>query len=106
GRSRRLVLRGLPAHVHAEDDRDRGAVVSVATEVDLRDTATRRADDRGLDAAAEDVLAWGAAPFAGRMIVASNMQDAVLVDLAAKALPGVEALFLETGYHFAGTIRM
>ena len=38
------------------------------------------------------------------MIVASNMQDAVLVDLAAKALPGVEVLFLETGYHFAETI--
>jgi phosphoadenosine phosphosulfate reductase len=32
------------------------------------------------------------------------MQDAVLVDLAAKALPGVEVLFLETGYHFAETI--
>ena len=38
------------------------------------------------------------------MIVASNMQDAVLVDLAAKALPGVDVLFLETGYHFAETI--
>ena len=38
------------------------------------------------------------------MIVASNMQDAVLVDLAAKAQPGVDVLFLETGYHFAETI--
>ena len=38
------------------------------------------------------------------MIVASNMQDAVLVDLAARALPGVDVLFLETGYHFAETI--
>ena len=32
------------------------------------------------------------------------MQDAVLVDLAAKAKPGVDVLFLETGYHFAETI--
>ena len=38
------------------------------------------------------------------MIVASNMQDAVLVDLAAKARPGVDVLFLDTGYHFAETI--
>jgi phosphoadenosine phosphosulfate reductase len=78
--------------------------VSVATEVDLRVLAERGAAELGPHAAAEDVLAWGAATFAGRMIVASNMQDAVLVDLAAKALPGVEVLFLETGYHFAETI--
>ena len=31
-------------------------------------------------------------------------QDAVLVDLAAKVRPGVDVLFLETGYHFAETI--
>jgi len=78
--------------------------MSVATEVDLRALAEGGAAELGPDATAEDVLAWGAATFAGRMIVASNMQDAVLVDLAAKALPGVEVLFLETGYHFAETI--
>ena len=37
-------------------------------------------------------------------IVASNMQDAVLVDLAAKVRPGVPVLFLDTGYHFVETI--
>jgi len=78
--------------------------VSVATELDLRATAERGAAELGPHAAAEDVLAWAAATFGERMIVASNMQDAVLVDLAAKALPGVEVLFLETGYHFAETI--
>jgi phosphoadenosine phosphosulfate reductase len=78
--------------------------VSVATEVDLRALAERGAAELGPHATAEQVLAWAAETFAGRMIVASNMQDAVLVDLAAKALPGVEILFLETGYHFAETI--
>jgi phosphoadenosine phosphosulfate reductase len=78
--------------------------VSVATEVDLRALAERGAAELGPDASAEQVLAWGAETFGLRMIVASNMQDAVLVDLAAKALPGVEVLFLETGYHFAETI--
>jgi phosphoadenosine phosphosulfate reductase len=78
--------------------------VSVATEVDLRGLAERGAAELGQDASAEQVLAWAAETFGGRMIVASNMQDAVLVDLAAKAIPGVEVLFLETGYHFAETI--
>jgi phosphoadenosine phosphosulfate reductase len=56
------------------------------------------------EASAQEVLDWAARTFGDRMIVASSMQDAVLVDLAAKAHPGVEVLFLETGYHFAETI--
>jgi phosphoadenosine phosphosulfate reductase len=78
--------------------------MSVATEVDLRTVAESGAASLGPDASAQDLLGWAAATFGGRLIVASNMQDAVLVDLAAKALPGVEILFLETGYHFAETI--
>jgi len=80
---------------------------------DLRAVAARGAAELGPDASAEQVLAWGAETFGRRMIVASNMQDAVLVDLAAKALSQGRApsgaglfdvLFLETGYHFPETI--
>ncbi|MBN9099148.1 MULTISPECIES: phosphoadenylyl-sulfate reductase [unclassified Pseudonocardia] len=78
--------------------------MSVTTEVDLRAVALRGAADLGPDATAQQLLAWAAETFGDRLIVASNMQDAVLVDLAAKASPGVEILFLETGYHFAETI--
>jgi phosphoadenosine phosphosulfate reductase len=78
--------------------------MSVATEIDLRAIAERGADGLGPDATAEELLLWAAAMFGDRLIVASNMQDAVLVDLAAKAAPGVDVLFLETGYHFAETI--
>lgn len=78
--------------------------MSVATETDLRAVAERGAAELGPDATAQQLLAWAAETFGSRMIVASNMQDAVLVDLAAKAQPGVEILFLETGYHFAETI--
>ncbi len=74
------------------------------TTTDLRVVAEQGAARLGPDAAAQDVLAWAAATFGHRMVVASNMQDAVLVDLAARALPGVDVLFLETGYHFAETI--
>ncbi|KAA5828663.1 phosphoadenylyl-sulfate reductase [Saccharopolyspora hirsuta] len=76
---------------------------------------TRRSDDelralveeaapRLAEASAEEALRWAAETFGDELIVASNMQDAVLVDLAAKAKPGVDVLFLETGYHFAETI--
>jgi len=78
--------------------------VSLATEVDLRALAERGAEELGPDATAQQVLAWAAETFGNRLIVASNMQDAVLVELAAKARPGVDVLFLDTGYHFAETI--
>jgi phosphoadenosine phosphosulfate reductase len=75
-----------------------------STMIDLPAVAERGAAELGPDASAEQVLAWGAATFGHGMIVASNMQDAVLIDLAARALPGVDVLFLETGYHFAETL--
>jgi len=55
-------------------------------------------------ASAEELLRWTDENFGGNYIVASNMQDAVLVDLAAKVRPGVDVLFLDTGYHFVETI--
>jgi phosphoadenosine phosphosulfate reductase len=56
------------------------------------------------EATADEALAWTARTFGDAWIVASNMQDAVLVDLAVKVKPDVDVLFLETGYHFAETI--
>jgi len=56
------------------------------------------------EATADEALAWTARTFGDDWIVASNMQDAVLIDLAAKVKPDVHVLFLETGYHFAETI--
>jgi phosphoadenosine phosphosulfate reductase len=75
-----------------------------STETDLRAVAERGAAELGPDATAEQVLAWGAETFGDGLIVASNMQDAVLIDLAARAHPGVDVLFLETGYHFPETL--
>ncbi|WP_276050723.1 phosphoadenylyl-sulfate reductase [Mycolicibacterium elephantis] len=73
------------------------------SDTDLQALAERAA--RELDGAgAEDLLRWTDENFRGNYIVASNMQDAVLVDLAAKVRPGVDVLFLDTGYHFAETI--
>ncbi|MCT7660383.1 phosphoadenylyl-sulfate reductase [Mycobacterium deserti] len=72
-------------------------------ESDLQALAERGAAE--LDgASAADLLRWTDENFGGNYIVASNMQDAVLVDMAAKVRPGVDVLFLDTGYHFVETI--
>lgn len=74
------------------------------TENDLQALAERGAAELGEDATADDLLRWTDENFGSDYIVASNMQDAVLVDLAAKVRPGVDVLFLDTGYHFVETI--
>ncbi|WP_176562077.1 phosphoadenylyl-sulfate reductase [Mycolicibacterium palauense] len=77
--------------------------VTGMTETELRELAARGAAE--LDGGtAEALLRWVDDNFAGDYVVASNMQDAVLVEMAAKVRPGVDVLFLDTGYHFAETI--
>jgi phosphoadenosine phosphosulfate reductase len=41
-----------------------------------------------------------------RVVVTTSLQDAVLVDLAAQVRPGIDVIFLDTGYHFAETLGM
>ncbi|GJF11876.1 phosphoadenosine phosphosulfate reductase [Mycolicibacterium cyprinidarum] len=79
-------------------------MTDLISETDLQALAERGAAELGEDASAEDLLRWTDEHFGANYIVASNMQDAVLVDLATKVRPGVDVLFLDTGYHFAETI--
>jgi phosphoadenosine phosphosulfate reductase len=51
-----------------------------------------------------DVLRWAEATFGSAWCVASSMADAVLPHLASRIRPGVDVIFLDTGYHFAETI--
>src|SRR5689334_20055947 len=53
-----------------------------------------------------DVIAWADKVLGGRIVVATSLQDAVVVDLASKVRPGIDVLFLDTGYHFAETLGM
>ncbi|QMU75986.1 phosphoadenylyl-sulfate reductase [Streptacidiphilus sp. PB12-B1b] len=55
-------------------------------------------------ASAQEVMRWAAGTFGRRLAVTSSMEDAVVAHLASTALPGVDVLFLDTGYHFAETI--
>jgi phosphoadenosine phosphosulfate reductase len=88
-------------------------MTDLMTETDLRALAERGAAEMA-GAGAEELLRWTDEHFGGApagsagarsgYVVASNMQDAVLIHLAAKVRPGVDVLFLDTGYHFAETI--
>ena len=67
----------------------------------------RLATDAGRDledASAQEILRWAADAFGDRFCVLSSMADAVVASLAAQAKPGIDVVFLDTGYHFAETI--
>ena len=53
---------------------------------------------------AEHISDWAVATFGERLTVAASMQDTILPHMFGTRLPGVDVLFLETGYHFPETI--
>lgn len=56
------------------------------------------------EASAAEVVAWVARNFSmTSAAVACSMADAALPHLVAEQLPGVDVLFLDTGYHFTET---
>lgn len=56
------------------------------------------------DASALEILQWAVDTFGKRFCVTSSMEDAVVSHLASRARPGVDVVFLDTGYHFPETI--
>jgi phosphoadenosine phosphosulfate reductase len=50
------------------------------------------------------VLAWGGETFGEDFAITSSMADGLLAHLASRVIPGVDVIFLDTGYHFAETI--
>uniref|UniRef100_UPI0038B35ED9 phosphoadenylyl-sulfate reductase n=1 Tax=Nocardioides acrostichi TaxID=2784339 RepID=UPI0038B35ED9 len=55
-------------------------------------------------APAETIVEWAAATFGERFCVTSSMGDAVLAHLASRVVPGIDVVFLDTGYHFVETL--
>jgi phosphoadenosine phosphosulfate reductase len=76
-----------------------------STEAELRELAARGAAELD-DAGATELLRWTDETFGDKYVVACNMQDAVLVDLAAKVRAGVHVLYIDTGNEFAETLGM
>ncbi|UED88821.1 phosphoadenylyl-sulfate reductase [Streptomyces profundus] len=76
---------------------------SAARVEELRDLAERAGRELE-DADAVDILRWATDTFGDRFCVTSSMEDAVVAHLASRARPGVDVVFLDTGYHFPETI--
>jgi phosphoadenosine phosphosulfate reductase len=55
-------------------------------------------------APAEDIIEWAVATVGARFCIVFPMGDAVLAHLASRVAPGIDVVFLDTGYHFVETI--
>src|SRR5881392_2816037 len=87
----RVVTRGLARRTTLEDP-------------ELMRTLAEQAAEELADASAEEVIRWAVDTFGARICVTSSMTDAVIIHLASAVHPGIDVVFLDTGYHFAETI--
>jgi len=71
--------------------------------IELRELAEHAGTELA-EASATEVLRWTVNTFGTDFVVASNMQDGVLIDIATQVKSDVDVLFLDTGYHFAETL--
>ncbi len=83
--------------------KSRGIATEGRTPEELRELVSHWGAELEL-APAEVIVEWAAATFGERFCVTSSMGDAVLAHLAATVAPGLDVVFLDTGYHFAETI--
>jgi phosphoadenosine phosphosulfate reductase len=81
----------------------KGAHTDGRTPEELREIVSHWGAELEL-APAETIIEWAAATFGERFAVTSSMGDALLAHLAAKVVPGIDVVFLDTGYHFVETI--
>jgi len=68
----------------------------------MRDLAEKAAEELE-DASAQDIIRWATDTFGDRICITSSMTDAVIIHLASSVRPGIDVVFLDTGYHFPET---
>lgn len=69
-----------------------------------REKLAARAGEELEDASALEIVRWAADTFGDRLCVTASMADGVVSHLASQVKPGIDVVFLDTGYHFAETI--
>jgi phosphoadenosine phosphosulfate reductase len=67
-------------------------------------TLAEQANENLADASAYEILQWARETFGDELVVTASMADGALPHLAAQAAPGVDVVFLDTGYHFVETV--
>ncbi len=70
--------------------------------IDLAASASARLEGK----LAEEIVAWAVEEFGERFCVTSSFADAVLAHVVSRVAPGVDVIFLDTGLHFAETLRV
>ncbi|GAA2758139.1 phosphoadenylyl-sulfate reductase [Actinopolymorpha rutila] len=68
------------------------------------ETLARQAGRDLEEASAAEIVRWAADTFGDRFAVTSSMQDTALSHLVSQQVPGVDVVFLDTGYHFPETL--
>jgi phosphoadenosine phosphosulfate reductase len=75
----------------------------MSTTFDLSDFAIQ-ANHELEHASALEIMRWAHESFGSGLVVTSSMADTVMVHLAEQVAPGIDVVFLDTGYHFVETI--
>lgn len=90
----------------AAEPRDRALLRALAEQAatDLAFVEERTDSHADRVAGAHAVAAWAAGNFPTSLAVACSMAEGVLPHLVGRLLPGVDVLFLDTGYHFSDTL--
>lgn len=76
---------------------------AVRTPEELRELALVAGPELEL-APATAVVEWAVETFGERFCITSSMSDSVLAHVASEVAPGIDLVFLDTGYHFIETI--
>ena len=71
-------------------------------DVDLGELAAVTAELEHRPASA--AVRWAHERYGSGLVLAASFQDCVLIDIAVKAVPSIEVVFLDTQYHFAETL--
>jgi phosphoadenosine phosphosulfate reductase len=77
-------------------------VRSPAELIELAASASARLEGKP----AESIVEWALGEFGERFCVTSSFADAVLVHVVSRVAPGIDVVFLDTGLHFAETLRV
>ncbi|NNE74879.1 MAG: phosphoadenylyl-sulfate reductase [Acidimicrobiales bacterium] len=75
-----------------------------ATPVRLGPRAGRVVGAQLEDAAAEEIIDWAVETYGPRLCLTTSFANTVLVHLATRRHPGLDVIFLDTGFHFAETL--
>ena len=73
---------------------------AVLDQADLAVEANRELEG----ASALEIMRWAYERFGSGLVVTSSMADTVMIHLAEQVAPGIDVVFLDTGYHFVETI--